>query len=129
MLNGDFDSLPLLTEDQLRAHEQFAWMETSIEQLCHLCRSVMKFKFDATERRFRSHFQIPEPGILISKRRIENALMRKRLGIVSERELVLWGTMILLNDAYEIGSTDEDLIAEWLNDFSFELDSTDDEKR
>ena len=55
--------------------------------------------------------------------------MRKRLGIVSERELVLWGTMILLNDAYEIDSTDEDLITEWLNDFSFELDSTDDEKR
>lgn len=74
-------------------------------------------------------FELPQPGVLISKRHIENALSRKRLGIVSERELVLWATMILLNEAYEIDSTDEDLIAEWLNDLSLELDPTIEDRR
>jgi hypothetical protein len=68
-------------------------------------------------------------GIILTKQHIENALNRKRLGIVSERELVLWATMVLLNDAYEIDSADEDLIAEWLNDISFELDPAMDDER
>jgi hypothetical protein len=104
-------------------------MEISITELMHACASVMEFSFEAAERRFSSSFRIPAPGIPITIGHIENALMRKRLGIVSEKDLVVWATMILLNDAYEINSSDEDVIAEWLNDFSFELDPFDNEKR
>jgi len=80
----------------------------------------VRFRPDGTE--VQRHFVLPEPGVLITKQHIENALNRKRLDIVNERELVLWATMIPLNDAYEIDSADEDLIAEWLNEISFELD-------
>jgi hypothetical protein len=121
--------LTKLTADQVHAHERFAWMEITVEELQGVCRGAIEFDFGQTERRFSGHFVLPEPGVLITKQHIENALNRKRLGIVSERELVLWATMILLNDAYEIDSADEDLIAEWLNDISFDLNPAMDDKR
>jgi hypothetical protein len=123
------NNLPSLTDHQLKILEQFSWMEISITELMRACASVMEFSFEASERRFSSSFRIPVPGIPITIQHIENALMRKRLGIVSEKDLVVWATMILLNDAYEINSSDEDVIAEWLNDLSFELDPFDNEKR
>jgi hypothetical protein len=49
---------------------------------------------------------------------------QKRLGAISERDLVYWATMLLLNDAYELDPSDEDFIAEWLNDISYSLDAT-----
>jgi hypothetical protein len=128
MANGEHD-LPKLTADQVHAHEQFAWLEITVEELQGACRGAIEFDFGLTERKFRGHFVLPELGIIITKQHIENALNRKRLGIVSERKLVLWATMILLNDAYEIDSADEDLIAEWLNDISFELDPAMDDER
>ena len=106
----------------MQAHEAFAWMELSVQQLQEICLDRWDFSFEITERRFDGHFLIPQPGVLITKAHVENALGRKRLGIVSERDLVLWATMILLNDAYEIDERDEDLIADWLNDMSLELD-------
>jgi hypothetical protein len=120
--------LPKLTAEQVHAHERFAWMEITVEELQCACRAAIEFYFGNTERRFGGHFVLPEPGIFITKQHVENALNLKRLGIVSERELILWATMILLNDAYEIDSADEDLIAEWLNDISFGLDPTVDDK-
>jgi len=32
--------------------------------------------------------------------------------------------MLLLNDAYELDPNDEDFLADWLNDISFNLDAT-----
>ena len=43
--------------------------------------------------------------------------------MISERDLVYWATILLLNDAYVFDPGDEDLIAEWLNDISFNLDA------
>jgi hypothetical protein len=43
---------------------------------------------------------------------------------MTESDLVYWATMILLNDAYEIDPEDEDFIADWLNDISYNLDLT-----
>jgi len=78
-----------------------------------------------TEKRTASrHFRTPEPGVLINRDHISKALEQKRLGLISERELVYWATMPLLNDAYEIDPTDEDFVAEWLNDISYSLDPT-----
>jgi formylglycine-generating enzyme len=121
--------LPKLTTEQVHAHERFARMEITVEELQCACLGEMEFDFGMTERSFSGHFVQPKPGILITKQHIENALSRKGLAIVSERELVLWATMILLNDAYEIDSADEDLIGQGLNDMSFELDPAVDDKR
>jgi hypothetical protein len=67
---------------------------------------------------------IPEPGVLVTRHHISKALEHKRVGLMSERDLVYWATMILLNDAYEIDPDDEDFIADWLNDISYSLDPT-----
>jgi len=68
------------------------------------------------------HFHLPEPGIVITRAHIANALEKKRMEIISERDLVYWATILLLNDAYVLDPGDEDLIAEWLNDMSLHLD-------
>jgi hypothetical protein len=52
------------------------------------------------------------------------ALEQKRHGAISERDLVYWTTMLLLNDPYELAPSDEDFIAEWLHDISYSLDAT-----
>jgi hypothetical protein len=78
-----------------------------------------------TQRRSANNrFPIPEPGIVITREHISNALERKRFGLISERDLVYWATVLLLNDAYVFDPGDEDLIAEWLNDISFNLDAS-----
>jgi len=82
-------------------------------------------KSGVTQRRSANNrFPIPEPGIVISREHISNALERKRFGLISERDLVYWATILLLNDAYVFDPGDEDLIAEWLNDISFNLDAS-----
>ncbi len=78
-----------------------------------------------TQRRTaHNRFPIPEPGIVITREHISNALERRRFGLVSERDLVHWATVLLLNDAYVFDPGDEDLIAEWLNDISLHLDAS-----
>jgi len=60
---------------------------------------------------------------VITRGHISNALEQKRVGMISERDLVYWATILLVNDAYVLEPGDEDLIAEWLNDISFNLDA------
>jgi hypothetical protein len=67
---------------------------------------------------------MPEPGIVITREHIANALERKRFGLITERDLVVWATVLLLNDAYVWDAADEDLIADWLNDISLNLDAS-----
>ncbi len=63
-------------------------------------------------------FRVPEPGIVITREHIANALERRRFDLVSERDLAEWATILLANDAYILDPGDEDLIADWLNDIS-----------
>lgn len=66
-------------------------------------------------------FIAPEPGVPITKWHIENALMKKRNGNITDERLIEWATMLLMNHGYEFDKKDEDLIADWLNDISFDL--------
>jgi len=97
----------------------------------HSLEGVFEVHFEAKEeadgkvvqrRTAHNRFPIPEPGIVITREHISNALERRRFGLVSERDLVQWATILLLNDAYVFDPGDEDLIAEWLNDISLHLD-------
>ena len=76
----------------------------------------------ALQRRSASgRFRLPEPGIVITREHIANALERRRFDLISERDLAEWATILLINDAYVLDPADEDLIAEWLNDISANL--------
>jgi hypothetical protein len=112
---------------------QFASFQIGEEELCRSMAGVFEVHFDPQQqianghpqrRTATHHFRMPEPGIVISREHIANALEQNRLGRITERDLVHWATILLLNDAYVLDPGDEDLIAEWLNDISVNLDGS-----
>jgi len=124
--------LPRLTEEQLDVLRRFASFEAGVAELLGSLGGVFEIELEPrreTEigitwrRTAAGHFRMPEPGIVIARSHISNALDRKREGLISERDLVYWATILMVNDAYVLDPGDEDLIAEWLNDISFNLDA------
>ena len=123
--------LPSLTPNQLDALRRFALLEMGEEELQQRLAGVFEIRFESTpmaaagrhqRRTVSGSFRMPEPGIVITREHISNALERKRFGLITERDLVHWATILLLNDAYVLDPGDEDLIADWLNDISLNLD-------
>ena len=128
----DERQLPSLTPNQMDALRQFALLQIGEEELKDRLVGVFEVYFEPMavpaagrhqRRTVRGAFRVPEPGIIISRDHIANALERKRFGLITERDLVHWATIILLNDAYVFDPGDEDLIADWLNDISLNLDA------
>lgn len=124
-------SFPPLTETQLDVMRRFALLEIGVDEMRRSLEGVFEVHFEPREeadgnvtqrRTAHNRFPIPEPGIVITREHISNALERRRFGLVSERDLVQWATILLLNDAYVFDPGDEDLISEWLNDISLHLD-------
>jgi len=102
--------------------EQYSRFEVGLNKVRGALRDVMEFNFEVDKRWVNTFFLVPEPGIQITREHIANALAKKREGLISERDLVYWASMLLMNDAYELDSQDEGFIADWLNDISYELD-------
>jgi hypothetical protein len=128
----DENHLPSLTPNQIEALRQFALLEIREEELQRSLVGVFEVHFESLpvaaagrhqRRTVLGRFRMPEPGIVITRDHIANALERKRFGLLTERELVHWATILLLNDAYVLDPGDEDLIADWLNDISLNLDA------
>jgi hypothetical protein len=124
---------PPLSPEQMEVLRRYALFEVGMEEMLRTMSGAFDVSFDVKEqagagntqrRSANNRFPIPEPGIVITREHISNALERKRFGLVSERDLVYWATILLLNDAYVFDPGDEDLIAEWLNDISFNLDAS-----
>ncbi len=130
----DEGKLPSLTPLQIEALRKFASFELGEEDLRRALAGVFEISFEAVPKSAEGqilrrtaatgHFRVPEPGIAITREHISNALEQKRFGLVTERDLVHWATILLMNDAYVLDPGDEDLIAEWLNDISLNLDAT-----
>lgn len=118
------DELHILTVEQLNVLRRFLSFDAGVEDVRRALVGVFEFNLDPHMRTSKAHFKIPEPGVRITREHISKALENKRLGLLSERDLVYWATMLLLNDAYEIDPEDEDFIADWLNDISYNLDAT-----
>jgi hypothetical protein len=124
--------LPALTAEQLETLRRFALFEASLAELRASLAGLFDIEFEpkrqtadswTQRRRAAGNFRVPEPGIVITREHITNALERKRFELITERDLVIWATILLLNDAYALDPGDEDLIAEWLNDISINLDA------
>lgn len=114
-----------LTDQEFKCLERFAVFEISLDQLRSCLRNVMEFEFDADahdgKRSMELNFIAPEPGVLITKWHIENALTKKRNREISDGQLIEWATMLLMNHGYELDEKDDSLVADWLNDISFDL--------
>jgi len=124
--------LPNLTNKQLDTLRRFGMLEIGVPEMLHSLAGVFEVDFQSRQhsesdpvqsRTASGQFRMPEPGIVITRAHIANALDLKRAGLVSERDLVHWATILLSNDAYVLDPGDEDLIAEWLNDISMNLDA------
>ena len=124
---------PPLSEEQMDMLRRYALFEVGMDEMLHAMGGAFDISFDGKEqagagttqrRSANNRFPIPEPGIVITREHISNALERKRFGLIAERDLVYWATVLLLNDAYVFDPGDEDLIAEWLNDISLHLDAS-----
>lgn len=122
-----------LSDEQMEVLRRYALLEVGLHEMLGSLAGAFDIDFEdnrenespSTQRRSANNrFPIPEPGIVITREHISNALERKRFELVSERDLVHWATVLLLNDAYVFDPGDEDLIAEWLNDISFNLDAS-----
>jgi hypothetical protein len=122
-----------LSDEQMEVLRRYALFEVGLHDMLASLAGAFDIDFEdnrenespVTQRRSANNrFPIPEPGIVITREHISNALERKRFELVSERDLVYWATVLLLNDAYVFDPGDEDLIAEWLNDISFNLDAS-----
>jgi hypothetical protein len=122
-----------LSHEQMEVLRRYALLEVGLHDMLGSLAGAFDIDFEndrenesaTTQRRSANNrFPIPEPGIVITREHIANALERKRFELISERDLVYWATVLLLNDAYVFDPGDEDLIAEWLNDISFNLDAS-----
>jgi hypothetical protein len=116
--------LPVLMPEQLQVLRRFASLEVGVEEVRNALAGVFEFDLEPERKTASVHFRVPEPGIAITRDHISKALEQKRLGLISERELVYWATMLLLNDAYVPDPEDEEFVAEWLNDISYSLDAS-----
>lgn len=116
--------LPPLTEEQVAVLARYARLDVGLDEVRRVLANVFEFSLEPETRSSSMRFRVPEPGILIARTHISNALEQKRLGLISEKELAHWATFILLNEAYELDASDEDFIADWLNDMSYNLDPT-----
>lgn len=120
----DETELPFLTTHQQEVLRRFSWLEADLDEFRAAMTGVFEFELRRGKRAARTYFRMPEPGIAITRKHIANALDQKREGRITERDLVNWATLLLLNDAYVLDPGDEDLIAEWLNDISLHLDQS-----
>jgi hypothetical protein len=120
--------LPPLSEPQLNVLRRFALLEAGTAELRSLLSGLFEFHVELQplggrlqRRSAAARFRLPEPGIIITREHVQNALDRKRFDLISERDLAEWATILLINDAYVLDPAEEDLIAEWLNDLSINL--------
>ncbi len=119
----DESELPYLTLHQQDVLRRYAWFQADLDEVRTAMVGVFEFDLQRGQRAARTFFRMPEPAIAITRGHISNALEKKRLGKITERDLVNWATLLLLNDAYVLDPGDEDMIAEWLNDISLLLDA------
>ncbi len=117
----DESRLPALTAEQLDTLRRYALFEVSLADVRRALSGIWNVEFSPLHRTASTHFRVPEPGIVITREHIQNALERRRFDLISERGLAEWATVLLLNDAYALDPGDEDLIADWLNDISVNL--------
>jgi hypothetical protein len=113
---------PELTSEQWKVLEKYSWFEVGLDEVRVALRDVMEFNFEPEKRWLNTNFLVPEPGIPVTREHIANALTKRREGLITERDLVYWATMLIGNDAYELDPKNEDFIADWLNDISYDLD-------
>jgi hypothetical protein len=116
---GSHNPTPAQTLEQIEILKRFALLEAGVDEVRDALAGVFEFDFVGTIRTAGTKFRVPEPGVIVTRVHIHNAIEQQRLGKLSERELIAWASVLLLNDAFELDPNDQEFVAEWLNNVSF----------
>jgi hypothetical protein len=107
----------------LSAIEKYACCELSLENLCRVVREERGSAFihNPNYRWVTLHQVCPEPKVRITQQHIEIALAMRALKEISERQLIDWATMLLINEVYFWDGEDAAVVVDWLNRISLDL--------
>jgi hypothetical protein len=88
--------------DILDAIERFVGCELPLADLCHMVRDEVGPALNHNEKLpfVNLNSVCPEPTFRIRRWHVENALAKRREKTISERDLVNWATMLMINDAF-----------------------------
>jgi hypothetical protein len=104
-----------------KALERYARLEITFADLREQLKDIAQFEFLPTERRFFPFYEPPQPPVRVEKSHIDGAREKQARGEITQQELGLWATMLLMIDAYDWQGLEEEAIAGALNDLSFLL--------
>jgi hypothetical protein len=113
--------LPSLSPEQIDFLKRFVLLETRLEDIRDVLAGVFDFDFVGPSRMAITGFRVPEPGVIVTRNNILHAVESRKLGKLSEQELIFWATTLLLNDAFELDPNDQEFVSEWLNEVSFNV--------
>jgi hypothetical protein len=111
--------LPKLTSAQISVLEEYAHLKICLDDVYFALKGIFEISFERGDEWMKQHFLIPEPRITITREHLHSAVEKKRSGQVEENDLVYWAMMLLMCDAYEFDSKDEDFIGDSLADISY----------
>jgi hypothetical protein len=116
-------SVPRVQPETLSSIEQYAMCELSLDELCRIVRDQLGSAFLHNERLpwVNLNQVYAEPRVRITPQHVENVLGKRRLKQISERQLIDWATMIMMNDVYYWECEDEDAVGEWVERLSLDL--------
>jgi len=109
--------------DTLVFIEAFVRCELPLEQLCEIVQGKLgpAFHHNPNFRWVDLNQLCPEPRVCITRRHVENALEMRRQNHISERQLVDWATMIVINHVFYWEREDMKIVAEWVDRLSLDL--------
>jgi hypothetical protein len=108
----------IATTDKQTALTRFAHLEIDLETLRRSLKRGLTFDFRNNPRTLSNHFDWRVADIPIPKADVDWARAKEKEGIISHSQLSDWATMLLMNEMYDWQSSDEEEIAEELNDLS-----------
>jgi hypothetical protein len=107
-----------ITQEEREALHRFLKLELSFHGLLSELHGMVEIEFLPTKRVLKSHFKLVEPPVPVTKSDVRNAVNARKSDKISEREIVRWATMLVMNEAYVWKGQDEDEIGDALNDLS-----------
>jgi hypothetical protein len=102
--------------------ESYARCELSLEDLCGKVRGVLgKQMIHNPKMRLVNLNQIsPAQSVRITPQHIEILFAKRRRGEITERQMIDWGTMLMINDCYHWDPLDAE-VAEWISFLHLDL--------
>jgi len=88
--------LPRLSSEQIDFLRRFVLWDARTGDIRNVLEGIFDFDFSGQTRTASVGFRVPEPGVIVTRDHIRNAVEKRKRGDISEQELIYWATMLLL---------------------------------